>query len=59
MNDTEFGILKYSNYNIGDEIQSLAAGRFIPHINYYINRERTDLFKKTSIIAPSKSGGVK
>ena len=36
---TYYGILKYNSINIGDEIQSIAASRFLPHIDYYINRE--------------------
>lgn len=43
--DTKFGILKYSSINIGDEVQSVAAMRFIPQINYYVQRERVDQFK--------------
>ena len=40
----KFGVLKYSSQNIGDEIQSIAAMRFLPQIDYYIHRERTDKF---------------
>ena len=40
-----YGVLKYSSINIGDETQSIAAMRFLPHIDYYIHRERTDQFK--------------
>lgn len=45
MEKTSFGLIKYTSFNIGDEIQSLAASRFLPNIDYYINRERTDKFK--------------
>src|SRR5438876_12045410 len=30
--------------NIGDEIQSLAARQFLPRVDYYIERERTNSF---------------
>ncbi len=39
-----YGVLKYSSNNIGDEIQSIAAMRFIPHVDYYCHRERLDQF---------------
>lgn len=41
---SKYGLIKYSSVNIGDEIQSVAAMRFLPHIDYYIHRERTDQF---------------
>ena len=40
----KYGVLSYSSINIGDEIQSIAAMRFLPQIDYYIPRERTDEF---------------
>lgn len=43
--DPLFGVLKYSSQNIGDEIQSLAAMRFLPHVDYYCHRERLDNFR--------------
>lgn len=39
-----YGVLKYSSQNIGDEIQSVAAMRFLPKIDYYCHRERLDQF---------------
>ena len=39
--------------NIGDDIQSYAAIRFLPKIDYYIEREKLDLFlpsKKEQVI---------
>lgn len=39
-----YGVLKYSSQNIGDEIQSIAAMRFLPKIDYYCHRERLDQF---------------
>jgi hypothetical protein len=34
-----FGLLSYSSMNIGDEIQSLAATRFLPRVDDYVHRE--------------------
>ena len=36
--------MKYLPSNIGDEIQSIAAQRFLPHIDYYVNREHLNEF---------------
>lgn len=36
--------MKYYTDNIGDEIQSLAASRFLPHVNYYVSREHINTF---------------
>lgn len=49
----QFGLLKYAAMNIGDEIQSIAAMRFLPHIDCYIHRENTHKFHsdiKTKLI---------
>jgi hypothetical protein len=35
----QFGLLSYSTRNIGDEIQSLAARRFLPRIDRYVDRD--------------------
>jgi Polysaccharide pyruvyl transferase len=40
----QFGLLSYSTYNLGDQIQSIAARRFLPGIDYYIDREALDEF---------------
>lgn len=37
--DIKFGLYCYDTKNIGDEIQSIAAERFLPRIDYYINRD--------------------
>ncbi|MBQ7665762.1 MAG: polysaccharide pyruvyl transferase family protein [Synergistaceae bacterium] len=37
-------MMKYTTSNIGDEIQSIAAQRFLPHIDYYIDREYLNSF---------------
>lgn len=44
-NECKFGLLKYSSYNIGDEIQSVAAMQFLPQVDYYIHREGVDHFQ--------------
>ncbi|HHF0534157.1 TPA: hypothetical protein ACPHXL_003111 [Vibrio alginolyticus] len=45
MKDNEkFALIKYSSINIGDDIQSIAAKRFLPKIDAYVQRERTDEF---------------
>lgn len=42
----KFGILfNKSNMNIGDDIQAYATGRFLPRIDYFIDRETLDNFK--------------
>ena len=41
----KYGVLSYNSINIGDEIQSIAASRFIPEANYHINREKMSLFR--------------
>ena len=36
----KYGLLYYKDtVNIGDDIQTYAARRFLPHIDYYIDRE--------------------
>ena len=41
----KFGILyNKSNMNIGDDIQAYATERFLPNIDYYIDRENLDSF---------------
>lgn len=50
---TKYALLKYETSNIGDDIQSLAAGGFLPKIDYYINRESLGKIRfkhKTKII---------
>lgn len=40
-----YGIMKYSSINIGDEIQSVAAMRFLPKIDEYVHREKINSFQ--------------
>jgi hypothetical protein len=42
---TKFGLYEYNTCNIGDDIQSIAARRFLPKIDYYINRDRIGEFE--------------
>lgn len=35
----------YTTGNIGDEIQSVAASRFLPQIDYFINRDYMNDFQ--------------
>lgn len=53
--DFSYGVLKYSSINIGDEIQSVAAMRFLPRVDEYVHREQINSFvpkkgKKTKLI---------
>ncbi len=58
MKDNEkisYGVLGYNSVNIGDEIQSVAAMRFMPHVDEYPKREDLKNFvpqkgKKTKLI---------
>ncbi len=36
----QYALLAYSTYNLGDEIQSLAARQFLPRVDYMVNRDR-------------------
>ena len=44
----KYGLLVTSPKNIGEEIQTLAALRFLPKVDYLIHRERTDEFHADS-----------
>lgn len=52
----KYGIMYYKETdNIGDDIQTYAATRFLPHIDYYIDREKLNSFvpyekEKVSVI---------
>lgn len=52
----EYGIIFWENTdNLGDDIQTYAASKFLPKIDYYIDREKMDTFypksgKKISVI---------
>ena len=38
----KYGLFEYSTENIGDEVQSIAARRFLPNIDYYFDRDNID-----------------
>ena len=41
----KYGLIYYHNtFNIGDDILSYAAKQFLPHVDYYIDREHLDVF---------------
>lgn len=40
----KYGALKFTSTNIGDEIQSIAAQRFLPKVDYFIFREQLSKF---------------
>lgn len=42
MSSTKYGLLAYETENIGDEVQSIAAKRFIPKVDYYFDRDNID-----------------
>lgn len=41
----KFGLFRYETYNLGDEIQSIAASQFLPRVDYLIDRDKTSHFK--------------
>lgn len=41
----KYGLFEYTTENIGDEVQSIAARRFLPRIDYYFNRDNIDATK--------------
>lgn len=43
----KFGLMSYDyTTNLGNEIQSIAARRFLPKIDYFIEHEKLNLFNK-------------
>ena len=43
--NVKYGLLKYSTDNVGDSIQGIAARKFLPHIDYYFERDNMDATK--------------
>lgn len=42
----KYGVIVYRNTrNIGDDIQSYAASKLLPQVDYYIEREQLDTFR--------------
>ncbi|MCL2470932.1 MAG: polysaccharide pyruvyl transferase family protein [Propionibacteriaceae bacterium] len=44
---TQWALFEYSTENIGDEIQSIAARRFLPHVDHMIDRDHLGEFRTT------------
>lgn len=42
---TKYALFTYTTGNIGDDIQSIAANRFLPRVDYYINRDYMNDFQ--------------
>ncbi|HEM2548508.1 TPA: hypothetical protein U0431_001294 [Streptococcus suis] len=42
---TKYTLFSYTTGNIRDEIQSVAASRFLPQIDYFINRDYMNDFQ--------------
>lgn len=45
MKSIKYGLFSYSTENIGDEVQSIAARRFLPRVDYYFDRDDIDATK--------------
>ena len=43
-----FGLLTYQTRNLGDDIQSLAARRLLPQVDFHVDREALDTFEGTA-----------
>lgn len=43
--NVKYGLLKYSTDNVGDSIQGIAARKFLPHVDYYFERDNMDATK--------------
>lgn len=51
-----FALFRYSTENIGDEVQSIAARRFLPRIDEYIDRDQLNNYSFDSPIALIMNG---
>ncbi|MEM9770191.1 MAG: polysaccharide pyruvyl transferase family protein [Cyanobacteria bacterium P01_D01_bin.73] len=51
-----FGVLKYESWNLGDDMQSLAARQYLPTIDYYISRDNPSEFKDRGPIKTIMNG---
>ena len=53
----KFGLISYDyTTNLGNEIQSIAARRFLPQIEYYIEHEKLDSFSKDTNVKTIMNG---
>lgn len=48
MKTVKYGLFEYHTENIGDEVQSIAASRFLPRIDYYFDRDNINATKTKS-----------
>lgn len=48
MSNTKYALFEYNTENVGDEVQSIAARRFLPQVDYYIDRDEITNFKHKS-----------
>ena len=46
--EQKYGLFEYKTENIGDEVQSIAARRFLPKIDYYFDRDNINNTKTSS-----------
>ena len=60
--ETEFALFVVKCMNVGDDIQSIAARRFLPKVDRYIDRDRLDLLDnvetRANTIKSIMNGGV-
>lgn len=49
MSNNKYALYSYSTENIGDDIQSIAARRFLPSIDYMINRDHVGEWKNLRV----------
>lgn len=53
----KYGLISYDyTTNLGNEIQSIAARRFLPQIDYYIEHEKINLFKEDKNVKTIMNG---
>lgn len=45
MSSDKYALFEYDTENIGDEVQSIAARRFLPRVDYYIDRDEIPSFR--------------
>ncbi len=53
---TDFGYISYSSYNIGDDIQAVAAKRFLPENSIAIDREFIGAFEHAGAVKTLMNG---
>ena len=43
---TNYGLVYANTFNLGDDIQTLAAKQFLPYVDHYLERDSINEFKK-------------